>query len=129
MVGNRLYVPDWGGRLWCLDATTGAVIWQQKIYDLVLQGATKAGEVAPYPNVTTPSTIISRASPIISGTTMVRGRVVSASAPDVTTMVPPAASVRRAHSGTHHAHADTPRALPLHCCAAACRALPTRWWV
>jgi polyvinyl alcohol dehydrogenase (cytochrome) len=62
---GRLYVPDWSGKLWCLDAVTGETIWSQQIHDLVLQ-------VDPNPYPTAPAgTVISRTSPAISGSTLV----------------------------------------------------------
>ena len=30
LVGNRLYVGDWDGRLWALDARTGKTIWRYR---------------------------------------------------------------------------------------------------
>lgn len=65
VVGGRVYFPDWGGSLWCLDATTGATIWTKNISQLVYQV-----DANPYP-AATPSSIISRASPAISGSLMV----------------------------------------------------------
>lgn len=65
---GRIYVPDWSGNMWCLDATTGATIWTRKIYDLVM--AIPGLTPAPYPSAT-PVQIISRASPVISGSVMV----------------------------------------------------------
>jgi outer membrane protein assembly factor BamB len=58
-------VPDWSGNLWCLDAVTGAVIWQKKISDLVF-----AVDPNPYPKAPN-STIISRTSPVIAGSMLV----------------------------------------------------------
>ena len=66
IVGGRLYVPDWAGNLYCLDATTGATIWRQNISQLVY-----SVDPAPYPDAK-PSQIISRASPAIAGAVMVR---------------------------------------------------------
>ena len=66
IVDGRLYVPDWAGNLWCLDSTTGATIWRQNISQLVYSVDAK-----PYPEAK-PSQIISRASPAILGTIMVR---------------------------------------------------------
>lgn len=60
-----LYVPDWSGKLWCLDAVTGMTIWNQTIYDLVLQV-----DPTPYPPAS-PGTVISRTSPAISGNYLV----------------------------------------------------------
>lgn len=66
IVRGRLYVPDWGGNLWCLNATTSAVIWNRKVADLVYQV-----DPRPYPAVDSNSSIISRASPAVAGTMMV----------------------------------------------------------
>lgn len=63
----RLYVPDCNGNLWCLDAVTGAVIWQRTIADLVYSVDPK-----PYP-FTSNKTIISRASPAVVGNLLVSG--------------------------------------------------------
>lgn len=62
----RLYVPDWNSNLWCLDAVTGAVVWQKKISDLVY-----TVDPAPYPKAAN-TTIISRTSPAIAGNLLVR---------------------------------------------------------
>jgi len=65
VVDGRLYVPDWAGNLWCLDANTGSTIWSKNISQLVHQAD-------PSPSPPAPAfTIISRASPAISGGTMV----------------------------------------------------------
>jgi hypothetical protein len=58
-------VPDWSGKLWCLDAVTGTTIWKQTIYDLVLQV-----DPTPLPPAS-PGTVISRTSPAISGNYLV----------------------------------------------------------
>uniref|UniRef100_A0A383VAH7 Pyrrolo-quinoline quinone repeat domain-containing protein n=1 Tax=Tetradesmus obliquus TaxID=3088 RepID=A0A383VAH7_TETOB len=58
VVAGRLYVPDWNGNLWCLNASTSAVIWTKKILDYVL-----AVDPNPYPSGYTSSNIISRTSP------------------------------------------------------------------
>lgn len=66
VANGRLYVPDWSGKLWCLDAVTGATIWSQQILDLVLQA-----DPDPYPAYGNAGTIISRASPAIAGNLLV----------------------------------------------------------
>jgi polyvinyl alcohol dehydrogenase (cytochrome) len=35
VVGNAVYVPDWGGGIARLDATTGMAVWSKKVADLV----------------------------------------------------------------------------------------------
>lgn len=61
----RLYVPDWSGNLWCLDAITGSIIWQRTIADLVY-----SVDPNPYPH-TPNKTIISRTSPAVAGNLLV----------------------------------------------------------
>lgn len=98
IAGVRVYVPDWGGNLWCLNAANGAqgtsysfgagrascpeladlplcccpagaVIWRQSIISYVLQV-----DPNPFPGGTyTNSSIISRTSPAISGSRLVLG--------------------------------------------------------
>jgi outer membrane protein assembly factor BamB len=63
-----LYVPDWSGNLWCLDAVTGSIIWSRKISDLIFEA-----DPNPYPTVTDNTTLISRTSPAISGGYLVSG--------------------------------------------------------
>jgi len=67
IVNGRMYVPDWSGNLYCLDALTGAVIWTKTIVNYVA-----AVEPSAIIGVTNTS-IISRTSPAISGTTMIVG--------------------------------------------------------
>jgi len=57
--------------LWCLDATTGMTIWQQKIYDLVVQADPTGADRFPNVPANKSNTIISRASPAIAGNLMV----------------------------------------------------------
>ena len=37
--GNRLYLADWDGRVWALDARSGRVIWKQKPARAAIKGA------------------------------------------------------------------------------------------
>ena len=37
--GNRLYVADWDGRVWALDARSGRVIWRRKPARAAIKGA------------------------------------------------------------------------------------------
>jgi outer membrane protein assembly factor BamB len=37
--GNRLYVADWDGRVWALDARSGRVIWKRKPARAAIKGA------------------------------------------------------------------------------------------
>jgi outer membrane protein assembly factor BamB len=39
LVGNRLYVGDWDGRVWALDARTGRTIWRHKPARAAIKGA------------------------------------------------------------------------------------------
>jgi outer membrane protein assembly factor BamB len=39
LVGDRLYVGDWNGRVWALDARTGRTIWQRKPAGAAIKGA------------------------------------------------------------------------------------------
>jgi outer membrane protein assembly factor BamB len=39
LVGDRLYVGDWNGRVWALDARTGRTIWQRKPTSAAIKGA------------------------------------------------------------------------------------------
>jgi outer membrane protein assembly factor BamB len=39
LVGNRLYVADWDGRVWALDARTGRTIWRHKPARAAIKGA------------------------------------------------------------------------------------------
>jgi outer membrane protein assembly factor BamB len=39
LLGNRLYVGDWDGRVWALDARTGRTIWMRKPADAAIKGA------------------------------------------------------------------------------------------
>jgi outer membrane protein assembly factor BamB len=39
LVGNRLYVGDWDGRVWALDARTGRTIWRHKAARAAIKGA------------------------------------------------------------------------------------------
>lgn len=68
IVGGRMYVPDWNGNLYCLNALTGGNIWTKKISDYVF-----AIDPAPYPVVASNTSIMSRTSPAVSGTTLVVG--------------------------------------------------------
>jgi outer membrane protein assembly factor BamB len=43
LVGNRLYVGDWNGRVWALDARTGRTIWQFRTRGAVKAGAALSG--------------------------------------------------------------------------------------
>jgi polyvinyl alcohol dehydrogenase (cytochrome) len=56
IAGRALYVPDWSGRLYKLDAQTGGVIWFKNI-----------------PEYTGVAEAVSRTSPAISGETLVVG--------------------------------------------------------
>lgn len=67
IVGGRMYVPDWSGILYCFNAATGALIWKKYIVDYIA-----AVEPAAIVGVTNTS-IISRTSPAVSGSTMVVG--------------------------------------------------------
>jgi outer membrane protein assembly factor BamB len=55
------------GNLYCLNALTGGNIWTKKISDYVF-----AIDPAPYPVVASNTSIMSRTSPAVSGTTLVR---------------------------------------------------------
>ena len=66
---GRLYFPDWNGKMWCLDATTGAQIWVKQILTDWLLDATKVDQTMLYPTNPKNTSIISRASPaIVPGT-------------------------------------------------------------
>ena len=39
LLGNRLYVGDWNGRVWALDARTGRTIWVRKPSHKAIKGA------------------------------------------------------------------------------------------
>lgn len=39
LIGNRLYVADWDGRVWALDARTGRTIWVHKVARAAIKGA------------------------------------------------------------------------------------------
>ena len=39
LLGNRLYVGDWDGRVWALDARTGRTIWVRKPAGAAIKGA------------------------------------------------------------------------------------------
>ncbi len=39
LLGNRLYVADWNGRVWALDARTGKTIWQRLLSHSPIKGA------------------------------------------------------------------------------------------
>ena len=39
LVGNRVYVGDWDGRVWALDARTGRTIWQRTLSHAPIKGA------------------------------------------------------------------------------------------
>lgn len=56
VAGGTVYVPDWGGKLWAVNASTGAVVWSHT--------------VASYTGVTGD---ISRISPAITGNDLILG--------------------------------------------------------
>jgi outer membrane protein assembly factor BamB len=35
VAAGRVYLPDWEGHLYCLDASTGAVVWDRRVSDLL----------------------------------------------------------------------------------------------
>jgi outer membrane protein assembly factor BamB len=39
LIGNRLYVADWDGRVWALDARSGRTIWRRKPARAAIKGA------------------------------------------------------------------------------------------
>jgi outer membrane protein assembly factor BamB len=39
LLGNRVYVGDWDGRVWALDARTGRTIWQRTLSHAPVKGA------------------------------------------------------------------------------------------
>jgi outer membrane protein assembly factor BamB len=39
LLGNRLYVADWDGRVWALDARTGRTVWQRTLSHSPIKGA------------------------------------------------------------------------------------------
>jgi outer membrane protein assembly factor BamB len=39
LIGNRLYVGDWTGRVWALDARTGRTIWVRRLTHAAIKGA------------------------------------------------------------------------------------------
>ena len=39
LVGNRLYVGDWDGTVWALDADSGRTVWQRKVAGGAIKGA------------------------------------------------------------------------------------------
>ena len=39
VVGDGVYVPDWGGMIYRIDAATGQAVWSQRVSDLVQQPA------------------------------------------------------------------------------------------
>jgi outer membrane protein assembly factor BamB len=39
LIGNRLYVADWDGRVWALDARTGRTIWRRTLSHSPIKGA------------------------------------------------------------------------------------------
>jgi outer membrane protein assembly factor BamB len=39
LIGNRLYVADWDGRVWALDARTGRTIWKRRPARAAIKGA------------------------------------------------------------------------------------------
>ncbi|KAI8476856.1 MAG: pyrrolo-quinoline quinone repeat-containing protein [Monoraphidium minutum] len=61
VVGGFIYIPDWKGKLYCLDAATGSVVWQTTVHDYIAEaGGTlpSAIELASLP-------ILSRTSPVV----------------------------------------------------------------
>lgn len=54
--GNMVYVPDWGGNLWALNASTGSVVWSRQI--------------STYTGV---SGDLARATPAVSGSLLILG--------------------------------------------------------
>ncbi len=38
VLNGRLYFPSWGGSLYCLNATSGAIIWQKSVEALLRAG-------------------------------------------------------------------------------------------
>ncbi len=53
VVGGKLYFPDWGGMINCLDAATGAPIWSKKVADLLTE-AGKPGSLGGWTARNTP---------------------------------------------------------------------------
>jgi polyvinyl alcohol dehydrogenase (cytochrome) len=71
VVGNELYVPDWGGMLNKLDARTGKVIWSVSIGTLL--GI--AGTVTGTGPSDTPATVAARDTPIVTPDSVIFGVV------------------------------------------------------
>lgn len=62
-----VYVPDWEGWMYCLDAESGGVVWQRQIKDyLAALGVALPGNLGPLP-------ILSRTSPVVFGDLVVIG--------------------------------------------------------
>jgi polyvinyl alcohol dehydrogenase (cytochrome) len=53
VVGGKVYFPDWGGMINCLDAATGKPIWSKKIADLLTEGG-KPGSLGGWAARNTP---------------------------------------------------------------------------
>jgi polyvinyl alcohol dehydrogenase (cytochrome) len=66
VIGDRVYVPDWSGNLYCLRAATGRVVWRKKVLDYVMA-------VDPLPSPPDSAVVISRTSPAVAGDRVVIG--------------------------------------------------------
>lgn len=66
VVGNDVYVPDWGGMLHRIDARTGKAVWSKSLGALVGMSVDAASG-------TTPAAVISRVTPVVTDDSVILG--------------------------------------------------------
>ena len=65
VVGGKVYFPDWGGNITCLDAATGNPVWSKSVADLLTAGG-KPGALGGW---------ASRDTPLVTGGLVIFGTV------------------------------------------------------
>jgi len=78
VVAGQLYVPDWGGMLHRIDAATGKAVWSKPVAAIAgvrldPSPPPPAGAAPPPPVPDLPAPVISRATPIVTGDSVVFG--------------------------------------------------------
>jgi polyvinyl alcohol dehydrogenase (cytochrome) len=68
VVGNDVYVPDWGGMLHRIDARTGKAVWSKSVAALVGMSVDASAS-----GTDTPAAVVSRVTPVVTDSSVILG--------------------------------------------------------
>jgi polyvinyl alcohol dehydrogenase (cytochrome) len=68
VVGNDVFVPDWGGMLYRIDARTGKAVWSKSLAALIGMSTDP-----PAPDKDIPATVLSRVTPVVTDDSVIVG--------------------------------------------------------